>query len=461
MSDEKYTKDALSSLASTVVDKAPYFGSLPLHIDSFKLFFDDKNGEGRSIHTATATHDQLNALAAACSVAPFGRGAEAVVDDTYRRAGKLDLPNFATPFDPAATSLVAGIKESVLEGKASNRPIRFELYKLNVYGEGGFFKTHKDTPRGSKMFGSLVLVYPTAHTGGALVFRHQDREWTFDSASAVTRDGAPAFGYAAFYSDVEHEVLPVTSGYRVTITYNLYFDDVDDDSQSGIASADSLDNSAFRTQLATLLDDAKFLPKGGYLGFGLRHSYPIEFAEGLWPKRNGVQHLLDVLRGADASVLRAARAAGLSTQIHVAYDTQVEGRSKMHDVTVLTTEVVGGELTYSDFCYFLEKRFHGVPLYPPGHKKCGVGRAVHWVTPHMGGSRFKSVYLAYGNEPSLQYEYAELCLLVAVGPHGERTMKGNLEQVKGESNGWSSDEDDFDERVVYEDSEEDEGDGEE
>jgi hypothetical protein len=28
--------------------------------------------------------------------------------------------------------------------------------------------------------------------------------------------------WAAFYSDCEHEVLEVTSGHRITLTYNLY-----------------------------------------------------------------------------------------------------------------------------------------------------------------------------------------------------------------------------------------------
>jgi hypothetical protein len=28
--------------------------------------------------------------------------------------------------------------------------------------------------------------------------------------------------WAAFYSDCEHEVMPVTSGHRITLTYNLY-----------------------------------------------------------------------------------------------------------------------------------------------------------------------------------------------------------------------------------------------
>ena len=150
MSDDKYTKDALSSLASTVVDKAPYFGSLPLPAEAFKIYFDNKNGEAQyvevlvpmtitdiersAINTANASNEQLNILVEACSVAPFGRGAEAVVDDTYRKAGKLDLPHFAIPFEPETTALVAGIKECVLEGQASKRPVRFELYKLNVYG---------------------------------------------------------------------------------------------------------------------------------------------------------------------------------------------------------------------------------------------------------------------------------------------------------------------------------------
>lgn len=33
---------------------------------------------------------------------------------------------------------------------------------------------------------------------------------------------AAAIQWAAFYSYCEHEVLPVTSGHRITLTYNLY-----------------------------------------------------------------------------------------------------------------------------------------------------------------------------------------------------------------------------------------------
>ena len=73
------------------------------------------------------------------------------------------------------------------------------------------------------MFGSLVIVYPAPHEGGELVLRHKGREWEFDANSLTAF--SPSLAYVAFYSDIEHEVLRVTSGHRVTITFNLYLDD--------------------------------------------------------------------------------------------------------------------------------------------------------------------------------------------------------------------------------------------
>jgi hypothetical protein len=68
------------------------------------------------------------------------------------------------------------------------------------------------------MVGSLVVVLFTKHEDDALVFHHAGREFTFDSAKAVATagEGDPQ---AAFYSDVALEVSPVTSGYRVILTY--------------------------------------------------------------------------------------------------------------------------------------------------------------------------------------------------------------------------------------------------
>ena len=72
------------------------------------------------------------------------------------------------------------------------------------------------------MFGSLVVCLPTQLSGGALVTRHHGREVRFDWSSTV-ENPKKMVSWAVFFSGVEHEVLPVTEGHRITLTYNLYF----------------------------------------------------------------------------------------------------------------------------------------------------------------------------------------------------------------------------------------------
>jgi hypothetical protein len=75
------------------------------------------------------------------------------------------------------------------------------------------------------MFGSLVIVFPTPHEGGTLLLRHHGHEWNFNSGQVLAAKDQPSIGYAAFFSDIEHEVTQVISGHRITLTYNLYLDD--------------------------------------------------------------------------------------------------------------------------------------------------------------------------------------------------------------------------------------------
>jgi hypothetical protein len=95
---------------------------------------------------------------------------------------------------------------------------------LQIYAApSGFFKPHIDTPRASSQFGSLVVALPCYHKGGQLVVRHARYSHTFDwSTNGGNLDGNAVIQWAAFYSDCEHEVLEVTEGHRITLTYNLY-----------------------------------------------------------------------------------------------------------------------------------------------------------------------------------------------------------------------------------------------
>ena len=107
------TQQLLTPLRESIVDKPPYTsGTLRLPNSCFSLFYkttkDTNNAryDGRQLHLkgiesffssyrhinlASATHDELEQLTQACVPATFGVNEKDVLDETYRKAGKLDL----------------------------------------------------------------------------------------------------------------------------------------------------------------------------------------------------------------------------------------------------------------------------------------------------------------------------------------------------------------------------------
>ena len=67
------------------------------------------------------------------------------------------------------------------------------------------------------MFASLIIVLPSKFEGGEVHVSHGNDKDVFNiSPSSEFRTSA-----LAWYTDVTHEVKPVTSGYRLAISYNL------------------------------------------------------------------------------------------------------------------------------------------------------------------------------------------------------------------------------------------------
>lgn len=94
-----------------------------------------------------------------------------MLDPSYRKALKLDSTNFAINFSPERLGIIDQIEKRLGNSpfeKRKSRGVYAELYKLNCYSQGDFFKAHKDTPRAANMLGSLVVNLPTVHSGGEL-----------------------------------------------------------------------------------------------------------------------------------------------------------------------------------------------------------------------------------------------------------------------------------------------------
>ena len=116
------------------------------------------------------------------------------------------------------------------------------------------------------MFGSLVVCLPTQFTGGELIVRRRKEEIKYDWSSTAS-DTSSTLHWAAFFSDVEHEVLPVSEGYRVTLTYNLSYQSKASDSTFDVKTC------TFYEILQTALSNPVFMRDGGVLGFNSHYSY--------------------------------------------------------------------------------------------------------------------------------------------------------------------------------------------
>ncbi len=160
---------------------------------------------------------QIQQLIEQATRAPYGRGAETILDESVRKVWQLPPDkvrlggkSWAATFDGILQRVSVGLG---CEGMA----VSAELYKLLVYDTGGFFLAHRDTEKTGGMFGTLVVVLPSAHRGGDLVVRHAGREATVDMSGAEVSE----VSFAAFYADCEHEVRPITEGNRVCLVFNL------------------------------------------------------------------------------------------------------------------------------------------------------------------------------------------------------------------------------------------------
>ncbi|KAL1756634.1 hypothetical protein FB107DRAFT_273808 [Schizophyllum commune] len=433
-------------------------GELSLDASNYLLYYGGPQNP-RCIGLAKATDAELQALSDACEPATFGVNHTDVYDENYRKARKMDACAFSCKFDPGHLGLLDLLcTEFLSEGREAEDC------------EGSFFKAHKDTPRSDTMFGSLVVVFPTPHEGGALILRENDKEYIEEgsfsrcnpatkassavgaepvteagsapdgasaveagppteaaSATDVLSGGAPApkLFYVAFFSDVEHEVSKVTAGFRVTLTYNLYFGAKARDEQAQLLLGREL-----RSMLKDFFHRKSFLPDGGYLGFGLRFMYPLD-------PTKPVSVIADSLKGCDAMLKVVCEDLGLPCTLHAMYATTVdEDRGKYYvrrKVYIVRDQFYGETLErrpykLSDYCddvysekgTLLLRKGREPPIEPVFFDDLDTDE-VYWITEVPSQyNTVKSHYMVYGNEAEMKFTYGMLVLLAQVKPYEER-----------------------------------------
>ena len=256
-------------------------------------------------------------------MAPFGRGPDTLVDESVRKTWKIE-PNKVTIGGKGWNdTFVCLVRQACYELGISNENvdklgIEAHLYKVLLYDHGGHFKPHKDTVKESGMFGTLVLQLPCSFEGGDSFVSHQGVTKQFE----ISRDCQSVFRYMAFYADCEHEITPVTEGWRFCLVYNLV---VSKPNPNGVVP-DALDVESTVKRLQ--IEAAKWMTSStGKLGYCLDHEYTLDsFDFGTLKGRDAV--VLSVLRNAKDDTGKRMFELSLAAFWHVlecdAYDYDVE-----------------------------------------------------------------------------------------------------------------------------------------
>ncbi|KAI0720055.1 hypothetical protein C8T65DRAFT_736222 [Cerioporus squamosus] len=160
------------------------------------------------------------AIKAQSSQAPFGMADRTVINKSVRDTWEIDAKQVKFRNDKGWSEWLRQVVKSVCEAlgvnHAASQP-RCELYKLLLYETGSHFLPHVDTEKQDGMFATIVIVLPSEFTGGAVRVSHSGLAEEYDcSSTSLTKTTV-----LAWYTDVMHEVKPVTSGYRLALSFNL------------------------------------------------------------------------------------------------------------------------------------------------------------------------------------------------------------------------------------------------
>ncbi|KAH8722970.1 hypothetical protein GQ44DRAFT_657499 [Phaeosphaeriaceae sp. PMI808] len=347
----------------------------------------------------------LQTLLSATEPASFGFQGKDVIDESYRKATKLDSTAFSTTFCPYVVGIIDILGRTLLpQSGDSSRSIKAELYKLNVYeAPSGLFKPHVDTPRSDLQFGSLVVCLPSKHKGGQLVVRHQEHSTTFDWSG----DGNDIH-WAAFYSDCEHEVMQVTNGHRITLTYNLFVRHSIVDGVNGCALPGA-PKFPVHEIVKSALANPDFFPQGGIIGKYCTHAYAHATSA-------GIRSLPRVLKGSDMVTYEVFRSLGVWVGLRSIIDlSRFEGElEEDYCQENLVSRLSEPEILEN---YEEEERLEQIFEGSYSHDKFDI----KWLNvPTREMNDLQIAFLRYGNQAEVDFAYSFCALLIEIPSYAER-----------------------------------------
>ncbi len=184
--------------------------------------------------------------------------------------------------------------------------------------------------QGSRLYDPDKKLKVTDFTmGGQLRITHRDKEQLYLDKQWFDRG---TIKWIAFYGDCEHEVLPVTAGHRITLTYQLYVsENIGGLVQPQLETPDSKASPMYWC-IKNILASPMFMKDGGILGFHCAYQYPETFEGTYYYERYPL-----VLKGIDAVLFTIFRV--LRFCVHI---------KPTKDMITITRELVDAKIRFQD-----------------------------------------------------------------------------------------------------------------
>ena len=162
-----------------------------------------------SLHRLSKSNDHLVRWFQAGDPSPYGdvRTQTTVIDKDVRDAVEFNTADFTV-----SPELLAYVQQMWAEHFFPTK-VRVEPYKINVYGPGGHFKPHQDTPA-KDLVGTVLLGLGDT----------SDSYLVMENEQCTAQVGR----VAAFFPSVVHSVEKITRGHRATLALKVYRQNVEE-----------------------------------------------------------------------------------------------------------------------------------------------------------------------------------------------------------------------------------------
>lgn len=220
------------------------------------------------------TAARVKKLIALGAPAPFGKGEDTILDPAIRHTWHFPGTHVEVDWRGHLDGVLEEARSAL--GLPTSCRLEAQFHSLLVYERGQFFAPHQDSEKNDAMVASLVVVLPSPFSGGELVVHGKEGARRYAGSRTDTT-------LITYYADALHEVLPVRTGHRIALTYNLLMSGDTSQREAArdvVAEATTLITSYFTTVVTPRYGGAPRIPTR--LAYLLDHSYtPRALAQGL------------------------------------------------------------------------------------------------------------------------------------------------------------------------------------